>query len=271
MAVLLYQNEAGEACGLEFHQQEVCVGCVPYGNQLVLPAEWSVSAHHAVILRSASNGLPVVADLAGHGVSVNGRRVVSLKVLRHGDTLAIGAARLRLREMEIKRLPLEWDFVLRRTKCPVCVEEVEAGHEVVSCPRCQTIHHRDCWFAIEACSTYGCEYRVMETVMDALAGRVKFDRSLEKETELVQLSRLCPAKSARDVIAFQEGDTVAYCPQATCRTPLHLTCWLEAARCPRCAYPIRQLLDEVFTVEGSMRFVASGRRRHDDGATRQNR
>ncbi len=40
--------------------------------------------------------------------------------------------------------------------CPICQSTVQEGDEVLVCPGCEQVHHRDCWQEIGGCSTYGC-------------------------------------------------------------------------------------------------------------------
>ena len=42
----------------------------------------------------------------------------------------------------------------RGTRCLVCRHSLE--EDVVSCSRCATLHHQDCWDYNRGCSTYGC-------------------------------------------------------------------------------------------------------------------
>jgi len=45
------------------------------------------------------------------------------------------------------------DFVF----CEVCGEKIEAGRDpVVSCQKCDTLHHKDCWEYNNRCAIYGC-------------------------------------------------------------------------------------------------------------------
>lgn len=41
--------------------------------------------------------------------------------------------------------------------CPICQSTIQEGDEVLTCPRCDQVHHQDCWREIGGCSTYGCE------------------------------------------------------------------------------------------------------------------
>jgi len=43
--------------------------------------------------------------------------------------------------------------------CQICGEHLQISEESVSCKRCKTPHHRDCWEYYGACSTYGCGER----------------------------------------------------------------------------------------------------------------
>lgn len=41
--------------------------------------------------------------------------------------------------------------------CPICQTVVAAEEVVVTCPKCDQVHHRECWSEIGGCGTYGCE------------------------------------------------------------------------------------------------------------------
>jgi hypothetical protein len=41
------------------------------------------------------------------------------------------------------------------TACPYCADPLDLG-EVVSCRRCDTLHHHDCWRDGGGCTTFGC-------------------------------------------------------------------------------------------------------------------
>ena len=41
--------------------------------------------------------------------------------------------------------------------CPICQSPIGAGEFSVTCPKCDQIHHRECWAEIGGCGTYGCE------------------------------------------------------------------------------------------------------------------
>jgi hypothetical protein len=41
--------------------------------------------------------------------------------------------------------------------CPVCQSGVAANENIVTCPKCQQVHHHECWVEVGGCGTYGCE------------------------------------------------------------------------------------------------------------------
>lgn len=41
--------------------------------------------------------------------------------------------------------------------CPICQTDVLGGEASTCCPRCQQVHHLECWQEVGGCSTYGCE------------------------------------------------------------------------------------------------------------------
>lgn len=244
MAVLIYCDAGGQTREREF-SEGVRIGSDPQRNDVVLPMEWGVAPEHAVIARAVLNRMPVLVDLSGGDTWVNGRRVVRLQVLHHGDILQVGQASLTLWEVRIARLPAGSRTVGR--ECPVCKVEFMAGDEVIACPRCRTVHHRDCWFSIPICSFYGCEYPVHETVTSILAPWVAFEE-LGEQSELVKREVQCRAGNPRDQVPFQKKQRVAYCPQ--CNTPFHLECWLTLTQCPVCQYGVKTLIDQVFGAAG---------------------
>ena len=40
--------------------------------------------------------------------------------------------------------------------CPICQSTIQEGDEVLICPSCEQVHHKECWQEIGGCSTYGC-------------------------------------------------------------------------------------------------------------------
>jgi len=41
--------------------------------------------------------------------------------------------------------------------CPICQSPIAAEEMAVTCPKCDQIHHQECWAEIGGCGTYGCE------------------------------------------------------------------------------------------------------------------
>jgi hypothetical protein len=41
--------------------------------------------------------------------------------------------------------------------CPLCQSSIQAEEFVVTCPKCDQLHHRECWSEVGGCGTYGCE------------------------------------------------------------------------------------------------------------------
>jgi len=39
--------------------------------------------------------------------------------------------------------------------CPVCATEMTDG--VITCEKCRTPHHQECWTYVGQCSTYACK------------------------------------------------------------------------------------------------------------------
>ena len=51
---------------------------------------------------------------------------------------------------------LSADAELVHTNCTACLDQFEAGDEIVICPRCKSAHHADCWRAAAGCTKHGC-------------------------------------------------------------------------------------------------------------------
>src|SRR5262249_1644213 len=127
-------------------------------NDLVLQAEAGILPEHAVIIRSTVNRLHMLINLSGSRTRVNGREVVSVKVLRQRDELQLGQVRLKL--WELRLTPLSQGDRSVGSECVICREAFKERDEVFFCPRCAMPHHRDCWFSIITCGNYTCEYPV---------------------------------------------------------------------------------------------------------------
>src|SRR5262245_19305864 len=41
--------------------------------------------------------------------------------------------------------------------CPLCQSAIQSEEFVVTCPKCDQLHHRECWSEVGGCGTYGCE------------------------------------------------------------------------------------------------------------------
>lgn len=47
--------------------------------------------------------------------------------------------------------------------CPICQTDIAAGEATTRCPRCEQVHHEECWQEVGGCSTYGCAEAPAET------------------------------------------------------------------------------------------------------------
>jgi hypothetical protein len=41
--------------------------------------------------------------------------------------------------------------------CPICQTAIGPSEDVLVCPACDQVHHRECWDDVGGCATYGCE------------------------------------------------------------------------------------------------------------------
>jgi len=251
VAVLLLRSPAGSIQQVHEFRGDLQVGTTGE-NRFRLPRDLLVAPHHVVISRSSFFQVPVLIDLAGDEARtlVNGRRVVRLKTLRHRDRIELGKAHLEFWELVVRQVSSGSPLIGQR--CLVCYASLQPGDRVITCPRCRSPHHQDCWFNLSLCSYYGCGYPVQQTMRRVLAPKVHFER-LEEESEPVETKKMCQAGNPRDQAPFKAHEWVAYCPD--CGTLFHTECWLTLQQCPVCGYDIagliRQALDPTIPVEAA--------------------
>jgi len=41
-------------------------------------------------------------------------------------------------------------------QCPVCFSTIEPDSDIITCPNCQMVYHKECWEDNNGCATYGC-------------------------------------------------------------------------------------------------------------------
>jgi hypothetical protein len=255
MPILLYHNSEGPQKEFSF-KEEISIGSDAERCGIVLPGDSGIAPWHAVIIRSALTRAPVLINLAGQNTWVNERPVIGVQVLRQRDVIRLAQIRLSLWEVRITRLELGNRFIGK--ECLVCQDIFKAGEKVIHCPHCDTPSHRDCWFAVKKCPNYTCGYHSQASTINVLSTSVQFEFKLQEDSPLVEIKgednllkqegRKCAAGTRRDKVAFQTGNNVAYCPAADCRTPYHLECWLMLDTCVACGYDVRQIIDQVFSV-----------------------
>jgi hypothetical protein len=202
----------------------------------------------AIITRAKVYQVPLVVNLSGDSqVRVNGRRVVSLRVLRQGSRLQIGDLEMTFWEMTLQDVAAGSALIGRR--CPVCRLSYSVGDEVVICPRCGVPHHKECWFEHEFCSNPGCLYPIRTTLKRVLAAHGVLIEQIAANSPLVTQSTRCAAGTPGvDAQPFQAGQYVAYCPNRACGAAFHLECWVSMGNCPACRkYDVSKLLRSVFT------------------------
>jgi phosphoserine phosphatase RsbU/P len=98
-----YEDRAGKVSVVNVEGFPFTVGRGPENN-LVIP-EPSVSRHHAYI-RNTPEGLSIVDNQSRNGIFVNDERVNNGRLLRPGDALRIGSARLKLKHVNHPEIPL---------------------------------------------------------------------------------------------------------------------------------------------------------------------
>lgn len=177
-------------------------------NDIIFSPDFSLRPLHAVLVRSS--GSWVLIDKSNGDTLVNNEKVTMLKVLEHCDKIKVGKKDMEFHE--IKKQTLAKDSILIGNTCPICIKKSREGDEVIPCPRCATLYHRDCWFSIEKCT---CGYLPVPC------------ERLDSYSSLVNRECSCGR-------IFKRGDTALYCPQ--CQTPYHDNCWFEIKKCKTCGF-----------------------------------
>jgi hypothetical protein len=42
--------------------------------------------------------------------------------------------------------------------CPYCQTNIKNSADVITCPSCKNVHHKECWEENKGCTTFGCKY-----------------------------------------------------------------------------------------------------------------
>lgn len=239
MPVLVYSS--GET-RLDAQSGVLHIGTGPEAT-LRLPPDIGVDSMRAVITQSSIYRVYVLVDLVDGAppLRVNDQPVMRLKALRHRDRIALGSFEMAFWELDIREI--QRGSSLEGKVCQVCFGLIVAGEEAVTCPWCESPHHRACWFYLQNCSLEACGYPVRQTMCQILSPPARFEQ-LPETSPIVREKRFCLANQRRDIASFRPGDQVAYCPG--CETPFHAECWLALPRCSRCSYDISALTDRVF-------------------------
>jgi len=242
MAVLIFRTSESSIQNQKYEfYPEIRIGAA-IEDGLRLPSALGVAPYHSAILYSKLFQVPVLVDLAGETAQtrVNGRRVTQIKVLHHQDRVELGSVSLEFWEIIVQKVTPDSPIVGR--KCLVCYRSFAPGEQIIICPRCDSLHHRDCWLHLTVCSREACGYPVLETMRGILTPQIHFEE-LEEESGLVQEKQLCIAGNRRDQLPFKPAEDIAYCPG--CETPFHVKCWFSLRQCPKCGYNVADLIQKV--------------------------
>jgi hypothetical protein len=110
------------------------------------PDLWLFLPYTAFELAGGVHELEVQFDL-----ELEGRWFAGGKVMSHLDLPAQAAIAAPASAVEFAIVATGTD---QAALCPVC--SVAVTEDPHPCPRCETIHHLDCWEYNEGCTTYGC-------------------------------------------------------------------------------------------------------------------
>lgn len=72
-------------------------------------------------------------------------------------------------------------------ECPYCNKKISFTDEVVSCSDCEAVHHKECWFENNGCTTKGCNGKIMK-VSDIKNENIEIERIEKKSIKWACLS-----------------------------------------------------------------------------------
>lgn len=195
-------------------ESEITIGAEA-SNTINLDSKNSVLPQHGVIVRSS--GAWVLIDKSNGNISINQSKIMLLQVLEHGDKIRFGEQELEYIEINIQKLAPK--SMLIGVLCPFCMQKAKQGDEIILCPRCNTLHHRDCWFGTEKCAK-GCGYPTLPVEqLDSYSGLI---------------NSVCTCGKI-----FKRGDFVVHCPECAEPYHRHSDCWQKLAKCEKCDF-VRQ-------------------------------
>ena len=199
------------------------------------------AAHQARLLGVASSRAYAFV-LAGHHVRVNERLLDGIRVLRHGDVIQLGTARLLYLDFAVLKLKPGSKLLTRSCSLNRCKELFtleEFNSEVVVCPWCASPYHARCWLAMERCGTQDC-YPIRRMLLAEIGEHVKLEKA---GAEADEGHLYCAARCENPEIT-NANQMLIRCPNVNCGAPYHAGCWFSfRALCLECA-------DELTSIPG---------------------
>lgn len=183
--------------------------------------EPSLDPHQARILGSRT-ARDYALTLAGRGISVLGRPIEGIRVLRHGDSIRIGAVGLLYLDFVIYAVGSGSRLLNQRCALAGCeLDAFSEESEVISCPWCSKTYHAPCWLKLQQCGTVHC-YPVRRMLLWELSGKVNREQ-LPESTPIQKCWAGCSS-------LLRPGEEILHC-SSSCQARYHPGCWL-AMRAP---------------------------------------
>lgn len=177
--------------------------------------------------------------LSGQKMLLNKRSPNTMRVLRHGDLIALEGITIRYLDFMSQTLQEHEHFLkrigkqpskLKGHKCslPSCTAEekmLDNNDAFVICPWCHQVYHAWCWLGLDACMTPQC-YPIRRMLLAEMAGQVKIEHvSASGDRDLVCLAR-CDNHEL-----WKQGDEIIRCQH--CKSAFHPGCWFSLrGMCP---------------------------------------
>jgi uncharacterized C2H2 Zn-finger protein len=205
-----------------------------------------LSECHASLVRSPVYHSYLLLEQDGK-VSVNDVPVVGFRVLRHRDWIQLESERFIFIEVIFEIADQECED----QACVVCGMPFDDCEEIVRCPKCSDLYHRDCWTVLDLCGRgRECAYPVRGVVLEALADVGVRSERVRAKDPLLDKHTVCPATVNHDKPQpLAEGEDIVHCPE--CGTVFHEKCWLVMDQCSSsgCHFNIQSHLSRVFSVD----------------------
>jgi len=174
--------------------------------------------------------------LGGNGLTIGGRPLEGIRVLRHGDRIGMAGVEILYLDVSARTLQLKVPAASFRCHSPTC-STPGGDRGYISCPWCTRLYHTSCWLALERCAEWEC-YPIRRLLLAELAAEVKLGKM---EDDRDAINRVCGARCSPAAAVIDPGAEILCCPR--CASPYHPGCFLSLqGPCSKCGLDLRGLV-----------------------------